>query len=223
VRETIPLFPLGSVLYPGLLLPLNVFEPRYLQLVSDLEALPEDERRFGVIAIKQGRETGIGEARQLYDVGCAAEIRRVEEQEDGRLHVVTTGGARFRLHELLTEGTPYLRADVEWLDEPDGPGDPASLRDELVLTFRAYLATLGAARQVEVELPDPPDDPAVLSYLVAATMIADTNIKQELLEAPDCVSRIQAELRLLRHETALLQKLPAAPAVELTRMPLSPN
>ncbi len=225
MRETIPLFPLGSVLYPGLLLPLNIFEPRYLQLIEDLEAMPEEERRFGVVAIRQGRETGIGEAHQLFEVGCAAQVRRVEAQDDGRQHLVTTGGTRFRLHELITEGTPYLRAEVEWLEETDGPPDdpPAALHQPLVKVFRAYLATLGAARHVEVELPDPPADPGVLAYLVAATMIADTPVKQELLEAPDCVSRMRTEIRLLRHETALLQKLPAAPAVELTRLPLSPN
>ncbi|HEY7880701.1 MAG TPA: LON peptidase substrate-binding domain-containing protein, partial [Streptosporangiaceae bacterium] len=75
MSETIPLFPLGTVLYPALLLPLHIFEDRYRQLVGDLLEGPEP-RRFGVIAIRRGRETGIDGVSALYEVGCAAVLRR---------------------------------------------------------------------------------------------------------------------------------------------------
>jgi len=81
--EMLPLFPLGAVLYPGMLLPLNIFEERYRQLVRDLLDQPEP-REFGVIAIRHGRETGIDGVSDLYEVGCTAEVRQVEEHEDGR-------------------------------------------------------------------------------------------------------------------------------------------
>jgi Lon protease-like protein len=210
------------VLFPGLLLPLNVFEPRYRQLVQDLEVLPEADRAFGVIGIRQGREVGTDGTQDLYTIGCLAQVKRIEPQDDGRYHLVTAGSRRFRLREVIREETPYLRAEVEWL--PEGDPEPAlALREPLTAAFHAYLSALGAARQVELELPDPPADPLVLGYLVAATMLADLTVKQELLEAADGAARMQAELRLLRRETALLAKLPATPATELTRMPSSPN
>ena len=75
MSETLPLFPLGTVLYPGLLLPLNIFEERYRQLVRDLLDGPEP-RRFGVIAIRKGRETGVDGISALYQVGCTATAAR---------------------------------------------------------------------------------------------------------------------------------------------------
>src|ERR1700748_2733682 len=99
MSETLPLFPLGTVLYPGLLLPLHIFEERYRELVRDLLAVT-DPRRFGVIAIRKGRETGIDGVTALYEVGCMASLRRVEEHEDGRYDLVTVGTERFRLLSL---------------------------------------------------------------------------------------------------------------------------
>ena len=79
----LPLFPLGAVLYPGMLLPLHIFEERYRQLVRDLLDGPEP-RRFGVIAIRKGRETGIDGVHSLYEIGCTATLRRVDQRDDGR-------------------------------------------------------------------------------------------------------------------------------------------
>src|SRR5215475_9103965 len=111
--EMLPLFPLGAVLYPGMLLPLHIFEERYRQLVSDLldEAGP---RRFGVIAIRKGRETGIDGVHSLYEIGCTATMRRVERHEDGRFDIVTVGTQRFRLR-ALDQALPYLRGEIELL------------------------------------------------------------------------------------------------------------
>jgi Lon protease-like protein len=223
MAEVIPLFPLSAVVFPGLLLPLNVFEPRYRQLVQDLLARPEDERVFGVVAIRSGREVGVDGASELYEVGCTALVRRIEPQEDGRYHLVTTGARRFRLGARDTASTPYLRAEVEWIDEALGDADPGGLRDRLGTTFRDYLAALGAARGVEIGIPELPDDLTVLSYLVAATVVAEPSDKQALLEATTTADRVEAELVLLRRETGLLKRLTAAPAVDLRSMPLSPN
>src|ERR1700743_362863 len=113
----LPLFPLGTVLFPGMLLPLNIFEDRYKQLMHDLLDGPEP-RRFGVIAIKKGRETGIEGVSSLYEVGCAATVRETEEKADGGFEVVTVGGQRFRL-EALDESKPYLPGDVGVLPEDE--------------------------------------------------------------------------------------------------------
>src|SRR5215472_10605580 len=107
MSETLPLFPLGAVLFPGLLLPLHIFEERYRQLVRDLQAGPEP-RRFGVVAIRQGRETGVDGIQALYEIGCTATVRQVKELEDGRYDIVTVGTDRFRLTGL-DESKPYLR------------------------------------------------------------------------------------------------------------------
>ena len=73
----LPLFPLGTLLVPGLVLPLHIFEPRYRRLIADLQELPEDEREFVVVAIREGREVGAEGARALYEVGTIASLREI--------------------------------------------------------------------------------------------------------------------------------------------------
>ena len=123
MSETLPLFPLGTVLYPGLLLPLHIFEERYRQLVRDLLDGPEP-RRFGVIAIRKGRETGVDGISALHEIGCTATLRRVAEHDDGRFDLVTVGTQRFRLTSL-DDSRPYLQGEVELLAE-DTVGDEAA-------------------------------------------------------------------------------------------------
>jgi ATP-dependent Lon protease len=135
--ELIPLFPLGSPLFPGVVLPLHVFEPRYRRLVHDLLALPEDDERrfFGVVAIRQGWEVErIAPAEALYDVGCAARLQLVRPQPDGGFRVVTVGGERFRLRDVVVgEDPPYLQGEVEWLAEEEAAEEAAGDAEGLVL------------------------------------------------------------------------------------------
>src|ERR1700687_4591009 len=97
--EMLPLFPLGAVLYPGMLLPLHIFAEPYRQLVRGLRDGAEP-RRFGVIAIRKGRETGVDGVHSLYEIGCIATLRRVDRHDDGRFDIVTVGTQRFRLRGL---------------------------------------------------------------------------------------------------------------------------
>jgi len=121
--ELIPLFPLGTPLFPGVVLPLQIFEPRYRRLVHDLLALPEagDRRFFGVVAIRQGWEVeAVAPAEALYDIGCTARVQAVRPQSDGGFRVVTIGGERFRLLDVVVgEDPPYLQGEIEWLDEEE--------------------------------------------------------------------------------------------------------
>src|ERR1700759_480990 len=119
-EESIPLFPLSAVLFPGAPLPLQIFEERYRALVRDLLELEADERRFGVVAIQAGSEAGI-KLPQMFRVGCAANVRRIDPLPDGRSTLVAFGGARFRLLEVDSESQPYLTGLVRWMDEPLGP------------------------------------------------------------------------------------------------------
>jgi Lon protease-like protein len=222
MTRMLPLFPLGSVLYPGLLLPLHVFEERYRRLVHDLMAEPEP-RCFGVIAIREGRETGVDGVSALYEIGCTATMRQVIEHPDGRFSLVTVGTQRFRLAALDRSG-PYLRAEVDLL--PEDTGDHAAARQAARAVqsgFRAYLDALAARVATKVTTPDLPEEPVQLSYLVAATVIADLSDKQALLAQPDVLSRLTSERALLSRENAILRSLTSTPAPELRYTPYSPN
>lgn len=221
-RVVIPLFPLGLVLTPGLLLPLNVFEERYRALVRDLLALPQGEpARFGVIGIRHGREVGADNVHALYEVGTTATVQKVEEQQDGRYELVTVGTERFRLHQVRRD-RPYLCGEVEMLDEAPGEGADA-LAPAVLAAYRAYLEVLSETRGARIELPELPPDAALLGWLVAATVLVDLPVRQRLLEEPTVASRLAAEHDLLRRETALLKAIASAPAPDLTRAPQSPN
>jgi Lon protease-like protein len=214
VGERLALFPLGAVLYPGLVLPLHIFEDRYRRLVRDLIALPEDRpRRFGVVAIREGREVGADGVRALHDVGCTAGLHQVEAYDDGRFDIVTAGVTRFRLRRLDTS-LPYLTADVDFLDEPDGEGADVLARS-LIERFAAYRRLLGEPPGAPG--PELPDNARVLSYLVASAVVLDLPDKQRLLAAPDTATRLRFELELLRREISVLQRLPSLPAVDLVR------
>ena len=222
MSETLPLFPLGTVLYPGVLLPLNIFEERYRQLVHDLLEGPEPGR-FGVIAIRKGRETGVDGISALHEIGCTATLREVAEQDDGRFHLVTVGTQRFRLASL-DDSRPYLQGEVELLEEEVGDEAAAGLAVQAVQRgFRGYVEALASRKNVEVSVPELPGEPSPLSYLVAATMVLDLGDHQSLLAAPDTATRLLLELGLLRRESALLRVLPSLPGVDYARQPASPN
>lgn len=220
--ETLPLFPLGTVLYPGLVLPLNIFEERYRQLVRDLLDRPEP-RRFGVIAIREGRETGIAGVSALYDVGCLATVRDVTELPDGRYELITIGTDRFKLHGLDESG-PYLRGEVELLDEPVGDETETKVAVAAVQRgFRGYLNMLADKGSARISVPDLPDEPVLLSYLVAASIIIDLPERQGLLAQPNALRRLRSERALLAKETALLRSLGSTPAPDLRSSPYSQN
>ena len=222
--DRLPLFPLGLVLLPGLLLPLHVFEERYRVLIRELLDLPEQQRRFGVVAIRQGREVGADGVTALHEIGCSALLRRVEPHADGRFDILTTGADRFRLDALVPDAGPCLTGLVEWLPDDMGATGEAPLLDRAVrATFRDYLAALGEAGGEQIRSPDLPDSSLVLGYVVAATVLVDLEVRQRLLAEPDGTARLRAELTLLRRETTLLKALTATPAPELTRGPYSLN
>jgi Lon protease-like protein len=221
--QRLPLFPLGAVLVPGLVMPLHVFEPRYLSLMDHLTGLAPDDRMFGVVAIRAGQEVGTDAVPQLFDVGCTAVLRQVNEQADGTLQVLVTGGTRFRLHEF-DPGDPVAAADpsepgsvdrpgvayptglVTPIPDLDGEGDVEGLAAVVGLRFAAYRERLGAT---PLELPE---SHRVLSYLVAAGMALDVADRQALLEQPDTARRLEAELALLAREQVLVEHLSAVPS-----------
>jgi len=221
-RELLPLFPLGVVLYPGMLLPLHIFEERYRQLVRDLLEQPEP-RHFGVIAIRKGRETGIDGVQSLYEIGCTATVRRVDKHEDGRFDLITIGTQRFRLLGL-DQTLPYLQGEIELLaDDVVDLTAAAPVARAVQVAFRAYLDALTEWGGATVRIDDLPDEPVLLSFLVAASMVIDLPERQGLLAEPDTVRRLNAQRALLSRETAMLRTTTSRPAPDLRHTPYSPN
>jgi hypothetical protein len=222
MTERIPLFPLGTVLYPGLLLPLHIFEDRYRQLVRELLDGPGPQQ-FGVIAIRKGRETGIDGISGLYDIGCTAALRQVEQHEDGRFDLVTVGTQRFRLVEL-DDSRPYLQGEVEMLAEETGDAAAADLAVQAVHgAFRGYLDTLNQQGVTQATIGELPAEPLLLSYLVAASLVVEVPDRQALLAEPDARSRLEAERAMLARETTMLRSLTSRPATDLRNSPYNPN
>jgi hypothetical protein len=155
----LPLFPLHTVLCPGIALPLHVFEERYRLLVA--RCLDRAEP-FGVVLIRQGREVGPLEGR-IARVGTTAVIREAGHYPDGRYDLVTVGDQRFHIESLAAGDEPYLVADVSYLDEPIGDGDTArGLSERVSRRFLRYLEALqpaladddGTEIEIEIEMED---------------------------------------------------------------------
>jgi Lon protease-like protein len=218
--QPLPLFPLGTVLLPGSPLPLRIFEPRYRRLMADLLELPPGQRGFGVVAIREGHEVGTQSVRALYDVGCLALVTDIETSADGTVEVSSVGTARFRVTSLDHE-LPYLRADVEWL--PDEAGEAENLPAAVSHRYAEYCSVLGALHGRAVVVPDLPTDARMLSYLVAATVIAGLPERQSFLEVSSTAVRLELLRAWLRRETALLRTLKAVPATGQFATPSCPN
>jgi ATP-dependent Lon protease len=188
------MFPLGTVLVPGMVLPLHVFEDRYRRLVRDCLA---GERSFGVVLIERGSEVGGGDVRT--DVGTVARIVRADELPDGRFALVAVGVRRLRVTAWLDDD-PYPRAEVEdWPDAGDDRDAIAAARADLgpdgevtALLRRgaALLTELGeAAAPVDVELAD---DPGLASFQAVAVAPLGLLDRQALLAAPSAGARVAA-------------------------------
>jgi Lon protease-like protein len=209
---TLPLFPLGTVLLPGAALPLQLFEPRYLELARWLATRPENERAFGVVLIRSGHEVGPDAASDLHPVGCEATVdamglARGVGGAGTVVHLVATGARRFRLDGIDEDaGTAYLTARVEWLDEaPTTAEEVAVLAEQVRSAHARYLEVVGA-RGEPVE-----DVEGRLAYRYAEQTVLDVGDRQRLLEASDAASRLRLLLALLRRETAIVRRFGALP------------
>ena len=181
-----PLFPLGAVLYPGMLLPLHIFEERYRQLVRNLLARPEP-RRFGVIAIRKGRETGID--------GVHRSTRSAAPRPCAGSTSSTTAGstwspwARTVPLRTLDQTLPYPQSEIELLAEDVvDQAAAAPVVRALQVAFRTYLDSLTQRGGATEKIEDLPSDPVLLSFVVAATMVIDLPERQALLDSSRKVS-----------------------------------
>ena len=201
----LPMFPLGTVLLPGGVLPLHVFEPRYRQLVIDCLADDTGEPEFGVTMIERGSEVGGGDQRS--NVGVIARMVQVQALDDGRYALLAVGTRRFRVLAWLPDD-PYPLADVdEWpdrdADAPELPSRVADLTSRLadVLALAAQLGEVPA----DVDLDAVSDDPLVASYHLAALspigpadryrLLCADNPAERLDLLAECLDDVEAMLR----------------------------
>jgi Lon protease-like protein len=214
VAETLPIFPLGTVLLPGASLPLHIFEPRYRQLTVDLVTGAVTGRSFGVVAIRQGWFTDVDELSQLHEVGCSATLRQVNRLPDGRFDIVTRGERRFRLLDLDSSSAPYLLGSVEWL--PDADIAPASgaaapqLSESARAAHRRYCNA--AWHREDWSEPEIGADTGTLAHLLAADCLLTIEDRQGLLEERNPLRRLRMVRRVLNRETGILRELRAVPA-----------
>ncbi|WP_408630125.1 LON peptidase substrate-binding domain-containing protein [Actinomycetospora lemnae] len=225
VVETLPLFPLGTVLLPGASLPLHIFEPRYRQLTIDLVTGTIPGKQFGVVAVREGWSPDDGRD-GLHDVGCTATLREVRRLPDGRFDIQTTGDRRFRLLEVDDRAAPYLVGKVEWLpdDEGDEETDLAPLAMAARAAHRRYCATAwrqqgGGDGELPAELTEEPAPDVAgpeLAHILAGDCLLPLADRQELLEETCPMERLQLVRRSMTREAVLLGELRAvwAPSVK---------
>jgi Lon protease-like protein len=210
------LFPLNAVLFPGAVLNLHIFEPRYKQMISD--CLEEGEP-FGAVLIREGDEAGDPDA-MPYEVGTTAEIGDVTPLDHGRYYLNTVGRRRFRIDRIV-ERDPYLLAEVTYFAQ-EGVSDGAAVEqliEEIRDVFREYLRLLVefSGMHAEIELPE---DPVEASFLIGDALQVAHSMKQRLLEVSSTEQRLAVELgflkRLLPQLRTLLERKRAEPAAERT-------
>ena len=193
VRE-LPLFPLPLVLFPGVPLPLHVFEERYRRLLADVRA---SNNLFG-LPYFDGPVTG--ESRPAAGhVGCAAEVVEAQPLEDGRSNILTVGVLRYRLASYADSNEPYLVGRVEFFEDEDEDKELLARRSARVSELFGRIArsvrALNDDRSPVPELPG--DDPERLSFLVAAAVEMENDDKQALLEMRSTGARLSRLSRLL--------------------------
>ncbi len=217
-----PMFPLNTVLFPGVTMPLHVFEDRYRALVHHLLAIPEkSDRVFGVVAIREGYEVGSHGAQSVHRVGCLAQMTTVEPHPDGRFDIEIVGRQRLRLDSMDTSGS-YLVGEVVLLeDEP--AVDPDNEAARTMALFEAYRAQLSELRGTEVLDGIFPRDPVYLSYSLAATCLLTLRERQALLETDSARERLIMLRYSLREEMRAMRAIPSLPATEVARTAWSPN
>jgi hypothetical protein len=248
----IPIFPLNVVLFPGQLLPLNIFEERYKLM---LQRCLQEKTGFGVALIKQGRQER-GPVATPYSIGTIAQIVQVDEQQGGNFALLCKGENRFRISALERNTAEYLQAEVDifpdeavappallmvaqrvaqlfdeyyrgmiammggWQKEI-GPGGRTWLFDPLIIAERHQRLVEARAGEgsgmSHMTIPTLPDEPASLSFVVAAELNVGLDVKQDLLEAPSALARLQKEAEVLTADMpSIEERIRAAQRQKLT-------
>ena len=191
--QELPLFPLNTVLFPKMMLPLRIFEERYREMIN---ACLDRDSHFGVVLISEGRETG--EPAIPHNVGTTARIARVTRHDDGRLNLITMGEQRFYLDEI-TQWRPYLKGRVRLIEQED-VGEPTPSPESIETLhsmLETYLRALLGLRGGWVREVNSPTDPVILSFYIATVIRNDNEFLQRVLETRTAVERLELVTPLL--------------------------
>ena len=187
VRD-LPIFPLSIVLFPGVPLPLHIFEQRYRQMLNDIQV---SNNLFGISYFDAS--TSQQEIPPAGHIGCVAEVSETQTLPDGRSNILTVGVIRYQIEEYIERGDPYLVAKVSFFEDEED--DNELLRNssrEVAETFTRIARAVRTINDERASLPDISDtEPQQLSFLVAAAMEVDTDLKQELLEMRSTSERLR--------------------------------
>jgi Lon protease-like protein len=184
----LPLFPLAVVLFPWVPLPLHIFEPRYRQMLDDIRA---GHNLFGLSYFDASSSER--EIPPVGSIGCVAKVTDAQALPDGRSNILTIGVIRYRIEEYVERGDPYLVARVSYFEDEDEQSELVEERSrEVAETFTRIARAVRAINDERANLPNIADtEPQRLSFLVAAAMEVDTEVKQELLELRSTSERLR--------------------------------
>lgn len=194
VMQRLPIFPLGMVLFPGTAVPLHLFEPRYRQLLRDVQ---QGDQRFGVLcALPNVAERDLPPGR----VGCVAEVTDAETLPDGRSNIVVVGRERFALEAFVDDEAPYHVARVASFEDIDATA-PVALTlaaGEVAANFRRVVSAINVLNDSDDALPDLPESPAQLAWSIGAMIDLDLEAKQRLLSEQSPAARLTQVDAILR-------------------------
>lgn len=195
----LPLFPLNTVLFPGMVLPLHIFEERYKLMI---ERCLEEQRPFGVLLLREGSE--VGSSAVPHPVGTTTVIAGVSRLDDGRMNIVTVGDERFRLRSVCHD-LPYLVGDAEpWPLTGASAEQARNQVGPLRALFRQYIGLLAQAQGSKLEVEEIPTEPRALALLIAVALQLPMPEKQRLLNQPTIYRLLLAERAIMRREQLLL-------------------
>jgi len=211
----LPLFPLNTVLFPGMPLALHIFEDRYKLMIGKCL---QERRPFGVVLIHKGAEA-LGPLPEPNTIGCTAFITQVERLHQGRMNIGVIGQRRFRIGSVDSD-LPYLRGQVEYYPlQEDDPQGQKRLADRLrpwVARYLDHLSQLGSKAPRPEELPE---EPVPLAYASAALLQIAASQKQALLGTEKAVTLLAELRKIYRSELALLKAIGQLPGPELGEDP----
>jgi len=205
----IPLFPLATVLVPGLVMPLVLFEPKYLKLAEHLSDREETDRYFGIVKTTP-KLIGASDI-SINTIGTVAQVQSLGLRSDEKWDLVAVGGRKFKILEIHQD-MPYLTADVQILpDETELDSADDLIVESTIATFDKYRSLLGVSVAQNSDLPS---DAQTLSYLITAVAMFSLDEKQALLETHSTHKRLSRINRILTREISLLSQLVCFPTFE---------
>lgn len=215
----LPLFPLNTVLFPGMQLKLHIFEPRYKSLMNQLI---DEKEPFGVVLIRQGAEVGSKET-VPFDVGCTAAIGEVKRLPLGRMNIVTTGRRRFRIN-AIDRSRAYLVGDVDYfLPQDDRPGVIKVYSKALRPLLLRYLEILSSSSDTRFDPEQLPRQPRAIAQIGSILLQTDNLQKQQLLAIDSLSSLLTTLVDIYRLETMLLKVRLSPPGEDFNIGHFSPN